>query len=268
MRLRVFVFVFILALLLLNCKKNKETSFLQENQVRITQPRLVATNQFIDSVAILTANLKLEGAKIYYTDNGENPTEKSTAYTKPIKVFKPGVYKFKAYHTDWKPSKIVEKVFYKRGFPIEKIVWDTKPSKKYKGVGLSTLNNNQKAGIDFKDEQWLGFDTIAKASLTLKNVTFVKSLNIGYLKDPGSWIFPPERIKVETSKDGIHFKNKTIEIQPLEKVSSISIEYADIEINEDIKFLRVEVRNTASIPDWHEGKGTKGWLFMDEWILK
>ncbi|QOD60483.1 chitobiase/beta-hexosaminidase C-terminal domain-containing protein [Polaribacter haliotis] len=266
MRLRAIFSV--LALLLLNCKKNTEISFLQENQVRITQPRLIATNQLIDSVAILSANLKLEGTKIYYTENGEDPTEKSTAYTQPIKVFKPGVYKFKAYHADWKPSEIVEKVFYKRGLPIEKIEWATKPSQTYKGVGLSTLNNNQKASIDFKDEQWLGFDTIAKASLTLKNVTFVKSLNIGYLKDPGSWIFPPESIQVETSKDGIHFKSKTIEIQPLEKVSSVSIEYVDVEINEDVKFLRVGVRNTASIPDWHEGKGTKGWLFMDEWILK
>ncbi len=262
------VTIYILAFLLLNCKEKAENFFLQQDQIRITQPRLVATNQLIDSVALLTASLKLEDTKIYYTTNGDNPTKQSAEYIEPIKVLKPGVYKFRAFHPDWKESEVVQKMFYKRGLSIDTIVWHSGASSTYKGVGAFTLNNHQKGVADFKDNQWLGFDTIANATMSLKEVTQVKSLSIGYLSNPGSWIFPPEKITIYTSKDGTNFKDKTVSIQHIDSLSAPSLKNIDIAINEDIKYIRVEVKNIESIPQWHEGKGTKAWLFMDEWILK
>ena len=261
------VIVYILAFILFNCKDKTKNLFLQQDQISIVQPRLLATNQLIDSVEYLTANLKLEGVKIYYTTNGETPTEQSIEYTKPIKITKPGNYKFRAYHPDWKESDISEKIFYKKGLDIDSIIWHTNANNHYKGVGPLTLNNNKKGALDFKDKQWLGFDTIAKASLKLKGLAQVKSFTIGYLSDPASWIFPPKNITVETSRDGIHFNSKTIEIQQLDSISKTEVKSITIPVNENVEYVRIEVRNIDSIPQWHEGKGSKAWLFMDEWVF-
>ena len=94
------VILSLLAILLFNCEKKSENVFLQPGDIRIAQPRLEATNQFIDSSTYLTASLKLEGTKIYYTSNGAVPTQKDQEYTEPIQVMTPGVYKFKAIHPD------------------------------------------------------------------------------------------------------------------------------------------------------------------------
>ncbi|WP_242131407.1 chitobiase/beta-hexosaminidase C-terminal domain-containing protein [Aestuariivivens marinum] len=261
------VMICFLAFIFFNCKLKPDSLFLQQDQIQITQPRLEATNQLIDSIAYLTASLKLEGTKIYYTTNGESPSENSNLYTSPIKVINPGTYKFKAYHPDWKESDIVEKVFYKKGIPIDSIIWHSNASDRYKGVGSLTLNNNKKGTVDFKDTQWLGFDTIAHATLQLKIESFVKSITIGYLSDPGSWIFPPAHITVKTSVDGNNFKKLSINLQSIDGISAPSLKHVDIPIGEDIKYVQVEVKNVSSIPDWHEGKGNKAWLFMDEWVL-
>ncbi|WP_242202170.1 chitobiase/beta-hexosaminidase C-terminal domain-containing protein [Aestuariivivens insulae] len=257
----------LLAIIVFGCKKGSENLFLQQDQIQIVQPRLEATNQLIDSVAYLTASLKIDGSKIYYTTNGDDPTEQSKAYTAPIKILKPGVYKFRAYHPDWKKSDVVETTFYKSGLPIDTITWHTTASDRYKGVGAMTLNNNKKGTVDFKDNQWLGFDTIANATLYLKNKAYVKSLTIGYLSDPGSWIFPPKSVKIRTSVNGGPFKDKTIELQPLESITAPTLKHIDIPVNDTINQILVEVKNVTSIPQWHEGKGNKAWLFMDEWVL-
>ena len=261
------VILSLLAILLFNCEKKSENVFLQPGDIRIAQPRLEATNQFIDSSTYLTASLKLEGTKIYYTSNGAVPTQKDQEYTEPIQVKTPGVYKFKAIHPDWKESDISEIVFYEKGIPIDSIIWKSNPHQRYSGTGKFTLSNNKKGSLNFQDSQWLGFDTIARASLYLDHPEFVNSLTIGYLSDPGSWIFPPESVTVQSTSDGIIYKDKTVVLTPLEKGSPATLKTIQVPIEDVINELHLEVKNVSSIPQWHEGNGTKAWIFMDEWVL-
>ncbi|WP_242155806.1 FN3 associated domain-containing protein [Aestuariivivens sediminis] len=265
--MKLIVMVSLLVFISWSCKKKTESVYLQQDQIRIVQPRLEATNQLIDSIAYLTARLKLEGSKIYYTTNGDDPTENTTEYKAPLKVLSPGTYKFRAYHPDWKESDIAEIKFYKRGIPIDTIIWNTNPNKRYQGVGSLTLHNNKKGALDFMNDQWLGFDTIADATVHLKHAVFVKSIHIGYLCDPGSWIFPPEGIMIKTSADGTKFTHKNVNLQPLDSMLPPTLKNVEITIGDTIKHIHVTVKNVASIPDWHEGKDNKAWLFMDEWVL-
>lgn len=268
--MRLSIVTSVLVLVCFSCKKDTKNVFLQQDQIQIVQPRLEATNQLIDSItgATLSADLKLEGTTIYYTSNGNTPSTQSSVYKTLIKVLKPGVYKFKAFHPDWKASEVVQMVFHQKGLAIDTIIWHSQASESYKGVGDLTLNNNRKAMVDFKDPQWLGFDTIAKSTMRFKSETYVQSLSIGYLSDPGSWIFPPQDVTVSISQNGIDFSSKTLKVDPLKSMSGPSLNTIDINIEADVKAIKVEVNNIKSIPEWHEGKGNKAWLFMDEWILK
>ena len=41
----------------------------------------------------------------------------------------------------------------------------------------------------------------------------------------------------------------------------------NIPIDQEVSTLDITVKNLGQIPDWHDGKGYKAWLFMDEWIF-
>ncbi|MBJ6367421.1 chitobiase/beta-hexosaminidase C-terminal domain-containing protein [Snuella sedimenti] len=252
-------------LVFFNCTQKRSTQFLQPNQVSLAQPRVVANSTLIDSFVTIKANLKLDDVSIYYTSNGEEPSRSTTKYEHPIKVSNPGTFKFKAYHTDWNPSEFTALTLYKKGLDADTIVWHSKSSEKYKGQGENTLINQTKASLNFSDPQWVGFDTIASATVSFKDNTFVKLLTVSYLNDAGSWIFPPESITVILNEDISTKKTETI--KSLNSLTARKMETVKIPIEAEVKSLRVEVHNLQSIPEWHEGHGTKAWLFMDEWIL-
>ncbi len=248
--------------LLSSCKQETQTNFLQQNSISLAQPRVVANKTFIDSFVTIKANLKVEDVNIYYTSNGDVPSLTSQKYTQPIQASEPGVYKFKAFHSDWKPSEITAITLFKKGLSADSILWHTKASEKYKGQGVKALINQTKASLNFTDKEWVGFDTTAIATIQFDKKTFVKSITISYLNDPASWIFPPENIEISTIND-----KKTKSVLPLKEFVDKKNETISIPVEAEIKSLKVEVKNLQSIPEWHEGKGQKAWLFIDEFIF-
>ena len=64
----------------------------------------------------VTISTTTEGATIYYTTDGSDPTESSTVYTNPILVSSTTTIKAKAYKTGYAPSSVATAVY---SFPIE-----------------------------------------------------------------------------------------------------------------------------------------------------
>ena len=126
-----------------------------------------------------------------------------------------------------------------------------------------TLFNNKKASVKFRDSQWVGFDSIAKASVSFPKKTYIESLTIGYLVDSKSWIFPPEQVTLYLNdKDIIN-----VNIPALATKEIVQLDDVKIPIKKELKTLTIQVTNVQKLPEWHPGKGAKAWLFMDEWIF-
>ena len=174
----------------------------------MAKPRITVSNLIIDSSVTVKAELKMKGVKIYFTTDDSEPNETSKLYEQFLEIKTPGIYKFKAFHSAWKTSETEAVEFIKKGKPVDTIIWETEPNQKYRGQGLNTLVNNTKARINYMDSQWVGFDTIARATTMFKDITEIKSIDIGYLNNPAAWIFPPEKISVFISYDGINFHRK------------------------------------------------------------
>ncbi len=251
-----------LLLVVTGCAKKEKTHFLRTQEVALAQPRLEVSSTIIDSTITLKADLRMEGVYIFYTDNGDDPTRKSQFYEKPLQIDKEGTYKFKAFHLDWKASDVASVTLYKKGYTPSTVDWNTQPNDKYPGVGDRTLMNNQKAVLDFMDKQWVGFDTIAKASVAFEKMTYIESVTLGYLVDTKSWIFPPTEVLLcLNKKDTLRMDVPQVEGEHK------AIEDVRINIGKDIEQLEVIVKNNTELPEWHPGKGLKAWLFMDEWIF-
>ncbi|MCL6296169.1 chitobiase/beta-hexosaminidase C-terminal domain-containing protein [Jejuia spongiicola] len=248
--------------LLSSCKHETQTNFLQKSSISLAQPRVIANKTFIDSFVTIKAGLKVEDVDIYFTSNGDEPSLISQKYSQPIQASKPGVYKFKAFHRDWKPSESTAITLLKKGLSANSILWHTNASEKYKGQGTITVINQTKASLNFTDREWVGFDTTAIATIQFNKKVFIKSLTVSYLSDPASWIFPPENIEIFVDND-----KKVNPVTPLKGFVDKNNETISIPIEAEIKSLKIEVKNLQSIPEWHEGKGQKAWLFIDELIF-
>lgn len=259
------VIITICLLGILSCNKSKKSPLLQSNIIRLAQPRVIASNTLIDSFVTVHANLKLDDVVIYYTLNGKEPDTSSSIYSTPIKAYNPGTYKFKAFHPDWAPSETAILKLLPKGIDVDTIIMHSIPHEKYSGLENNTLINLKKGQLNFSDKQWLGYDTVAKATLVLKEKKYIKSLTISYLNDVGSWIFPPSTISVSINGD-LNSK-KTIDIEQPKAATSIKTNTITIPIELQAESLLVEINNLESIPEWHEGVGQKAWLFTDEWIL-
>ena len=79
---------------------------------------------------------------------------------------------------------------------------------------------------------------------------------------------PPQSIEVWAgdSKESLKKINTTTPLQPKGedgvRVDVISIDLPEADRNH--KFYKLVVNPVPKLPAWHQGKGQKGWIFLDE----
>ncbi|MEJ2113134.1 MAG: hypothetical protein P8X62_05370, partial [Flavobacteriaceae bacterium] len=87
------------------------------------------------------------------------------------------------------------------------------------------------------------------------------------LSDIDSWIFPPANISIFPNGSNKIEDIVSVQLNEPKEPSSTEMKNINIVINKEVNSLRLEISNLQSIPKWHEGSGSKAWLFMDEWIF-
>ena len=81
----------------------------------------------------------------------------------------------------------------------------------------------------------------------------------------GIWV-PP--ITISTSNDGRAWQEQA-SINPEVPKNDEGSKFNDFGKLVDVaaRYVKVNARPLESIPEWHDGKGTRGWLFVDEIIV-
>jgi arylsulfatase A-like enzyme len=149
----------------------------------------------------------------------------------------------------------------------KKITLTKAPHTSYKGKGAATLIDGE-AGTRFhNDGYWLGFEgDDVEMRIDLDKVITVNEVTVGAMHNPETWIFYPQYIEVSWSKDGNTYSAPVrLNIKEPAKPNTYQRKRFSIQ-QEDInaRYLKVKVKNIATCPDWHHGKGNKAWLFIDE----
>lgn len=133
---------------------------------------------------------------------------------------------------------------------------------KFNNNGSLNLVDGIKGRSPWKGSEWLGFreDTVAFI-VDLEFKRKINGLQIGYLEENGSWIYLPETIQLEKSKDGVKWK----------KISRKALKEVDVEngrfkvpYKTKTKFLKVTTISMNVIPDSLDGGGHAPWTFIDE----
>jgi len=144
------------------------------------------------------------------------------------------------------------------------------PAPKYRGEGPETLINGKLGSFDFLDGQWLGFrDNDLEANIDLGKSHQITDISIRFLQNQTSWIFLPSEVEFQISDDGQDFSQVFVESFENE-VEDLQIKIGDVIFDKSVttRFLKIKAKHIGNCPDWHPGRSSKGWLFVDEVILK
>ena len=171
----------------------------------------------------------------------------------------------------WGMSEVAQADFKKSALDFEDVSLLGIPNEKYSAQGGKSLVDLKRGSTNFVDGMWLGFEgTHTGANMTLKKSETIKSVSVGALSAPASWIFFPAAIEVYTSKNGADFKlvgKKSY--KPIAASNDISKKFFDISIPEtQTKHIKVVIKSPLKNPDWHPNPGEKSWVFVDEIILE
>ena len=245
----------------------------QEFQFRLSPPVISFENILFEKENPIHLVLGLKGTRIHYTLDESEPTELSPLFNGKIVLKKSATLKAKAFHHQCLPSKIIETEFIKLGkiIPIKNINLNRTANKNYQGKGAQGLIDRKKGTTNFKTNEWLGFsggDLVA--TIEFERRTSFQKITPSFLSDQNAWIFLPKEIEILISDDGkIYHSIAKKEVKTTRENSGSALHFSEINLkNQQAKFIKILIKNISSIPEWHPGKGTSPWLFIDEIIIE
>jgi hypothetical protein len=236
---------------------------------QLAPPVLQYQSAFFNDSEMASLKFAQPGTKIYYTLNGTEPTQNDAVYHKPVVVKKSlTTLKTKVFGSGFLPSETVSATFIKDGLKI-KSVKQSPPNERYNGNGTTTLFDNEGGIADMHSKNFLGYqqDTV-EVDITLDKKQTIHSALLNFLRDEGSWIFPPQKITIfyfDDAKNEFEVMNKKeIIADTIAKPNGCVFELVKARTRVTTDRLKIVIQPLQSIPGWHPGKGKKAWLFIDE----
>lgn len=212
----------------------------------------------------------MPGVTIRYTLDGSNPDSvKASVYNDPIALSATSTLKAIACREGWYCSERFETTVFVEGLKPSSARLLTKPDKQYPGEGDKSLTDGRKGFIeDFKEPSWLGYqnDAFSASFEFSSDAPAVRSVVISYGTNISSYIFPPEVVEVWGGKDSKDAKLlQSIKITQPTTYDSPKLAALVLPLKSSSHpYYKVIAKPVAKLPAWHSGKGSKGWVFVDE----
>ncbi|MCK4549141.1 MAG: glycoside hydrolase family 92 protein, partial [Candidatus Krumholzibacteria bacterium] len=209
-------------------------------------------------------------AEIRYTTDGKEPSGRSNEYTRPLKINRPAEIRTIALRKGMEPSPVVDTRFEMIPDDIS-LVLHSEYSSMYTAGGDLALIDRVRGGDNFRTGMWQGYrGTDLVAVVDLSKTRKVRSIAAGFLQETGSWIFLPEKVVFEVSKDGKKYV-KVAELThaiPQDLEGSVTRNFMESGINRRVRYIRMTAKNAGLLPEWHPGAGHPSWLFADEIMVE
>jgi hypothetical protein len=142
----------------------------------------------------------------------------------------------------------------------------------YAASGDDALIDGLRGNESFKSGRWQGYrGTDLEATVDFGQSREVTSVGMGFIQDVGSWILMPRRIVIQTSEDGVTFRdagavgNTVSERERLPTMKDFVLGFA---APVSARYVRVRVVTFGTLPDWHPGAGEAAWFFADEIVVR
>ena len=240
-----------------------------DETLRLTPPILVNENRILANGEYIRLKHNLPGVEIRITTDGRTVPDSVTGqlYEKPIAPSGAILIKARAVKEGWLSSRLAEFTFFTAGMKPDSIVLLSSPDKDYRASGAKSLTDAKGGDADnFRDGFWLGFrEGPLIATADFGEPTALGTISVSYLKNIGSYIMPPARVRIEAgpSMKELTTVGITDPTQPDTYLAN-AVEAIPVEVQGKHRYWRITVSPVAKLPSWHGGKGQKGWVMVDE----
>jgi len=242
--------------------------------MKLNKPTIQQDSTIITDNVTVPIKHYLNGVTIKYTiDDSEPDSINSPTYTAPLKLYKNTTVKTKVFKKGWISSDVVQQTFYKSSLNADSIILLTQPDAKYIGKGGNTIIDHELGEMNFGNGKWLGYNkTNMEFVMQFATATVMNEVIFNSLINTGSYIFPIQSITVEASTDGKTYK--PLQSQDFTSITKAYTKETNINQLQSFKvkvdkgtaypFYKFTLRNLKQLPNWHPGKGTPAWIFVDE----
>lgn len=246
---------------------------LENAVIKITPPIIDQDSSIISKYLDVKIKHLLNGVILKYTTDGTDPDSiKSATYKNTLHLTKNTNLKVKAFRTGWISSDISQRTFYKSEIRPDSIYFITQPDKKFIGIGAKTLIDYELGAQNFSNGKWIGYkDSTMQFGISFNKPTLIHQVDLNTLINSGSYILPMVSCLVEGSNDGKQFKKiNELKFPPFTKMDVMNENktFSCVFPNNTVfKYYKFTILNVKKLPSWHPGKGTPGWVFVDEIFL-
>lgn len=209
----------------------------------------------------------IDGAAIYYTLDGTEPTEESQKYVEPIIVDHSTEVCAVAIRAEGKSRVMNQKISLGKstGCPVE--LGMVKPSERFLYGGAATLVDGMKGSVSYTSGEWIGFrDGDVVAVIDLGSKESVSRVSTSAYVNVDSWIMGSLGLVVSVSED----KETFCEVARKDYLSETNLKKEGIEEYrvefEQVKarYVKVVVKCTPTLPKGHVAAGRTPYMLIDE----
>lgn len=248
---------------------------LEKEIIKIINPSIEQDSSIIPAHLDIPIKHVVKGTIVRYTLDGTDPDSlNSPIYKKPIRLYNNTVVKTKAFKPGWISSDIVQRNFYKSTIHPDSVLLLKMPDAKYTANGAKTLFDYELGDKNFGNAKWLGYkDANMEMVIGFNKATAIKEIYFNALVNLGSYIFPIVSIDVMGSMDGKNYtlisKNNYPAVTDATPKTLNETKGFSCAINKPTpyKYYKFVATNLKKLPNWHPGKGTPAWIFIDEIFL-
>ncbi len=211
----------------------------------------------------------MPGAVIRYSLDGTDPdTLAGIIYDRSFKLNETTVLKARACKDRWYCSDVLEMTCFVEGIKPHHAELINAADPKYPGEGALSLFDGKKGYPDLlKEPSWLGYrNQPFIAGFTFEKARRISTIVLSFGKNIGSQSFPPEEVEVWAGKnaDNLSLVKKVIGNQP-KGYGPLKVEAVTLRLDPaDYTYFKIVAKPVSRLPEWHNGRGEKGWIFIDE----
>lgn len=212
-----------------------------------------------------------DNADIRYTLDGTEPTISSAKYTDEMALRESCSVRVAAFRGDEISNAITQHIVFSKCTATD-IRVNSEIDAQYRFAGGRTLVDGLTGETtNFQTGRWIAFrEQDLDCTIDFGQPETFSSVGIGTLVDTGNWIFDLRSLSVEASDDGINFEPIASESYPAMTchqpgyIESHELHFAP----HKARFLRLKGETEHAMPQWHDGRGQKAYLFVDEISVK
>jgi hexosaminidase len=219
----------------------------------------------------ITLETEVYDPEIRYTTDGSEPKARSPLYAGPIEIDRTATLKAAVFENGRSMEQVMKREYFLHKAFAGDIQLKYPNSPQYDAHGEHSLVNGIRGTRSFSDGNWKGFrgnDLVA--TVDLGESTSIERISVDALQTFGSWIFLPQWVSFEVSTNGTDFQlldEVQNEYDIYDPDRTIRIYSTQISAD-DVRFVRVTVKNQGVCPPGHSGEGQPAWLFVSEIIVE